>query len=168
MECFEFVCRAPSDYFRSYTSPYETKSTKPDLGYVWTTIGEQIMPPPSDDEIYGLQKDKLTEKTEKLTAKERRLKKKEKLAELLKKEKKEPLKDKKEPLKDKKDPLKDKKEPLKDKKDVVSSVAVTSSSVTTTTSAASVAAPVSGPKTKNAPVRRERIARKEKNKPVAK
>ncbi|XP_064410358.1 GATA zinc finger domain-containing protein 1 [Latimeria chalumnae] len=39
MEYLEFVCHAPSEYFKSRSSPFPTVPTKPEKGYIWTRIG---------------------------------------------------------------------------------------------------------------------------------
>ena len=35
LECMEFICSAPSDYYYNCYSPYPTLSTKPEIGFVW-------------------------------------------------------------------------------------------------------------------------------------
>uniref|UniRef100_T1J4H0 GATA zinc finger domain-containing protein 1 n=1 Tax=Strigamia maritima TaxID=126957 RepID=T1J4H0_STRMM len=54
LDCMEFVCHAPSEYFRSNDSPYATKSSKPDMCFIWTRIGPQIKPMPNSDDIYNV------------------------------------------------------------------------------------------------------------------
>lgn len=39
MEYLEFVCHAPSEYFKSRTSPFPTIPIRPEKGYIWTHIG---------------------------------------------------------------------------------------------------------------------------------
>ncbi|XP_028926430.1 GATA zinc finger domain-containing protein 1 [Ornithorhynchus anatinus] len=39
MEYLEFVCHAPSEYFKSRSSPFPTVPTRPEKGYIWTHIG---------------------------------------------------------------------------------------------------------------------------------
>ncbi|KAJ1101008.1 hypothetical protein NDU88_006083 [Pleurodeles waltl] len=39
IEYLEFVCHAPSEYFKSRSSPFPTIPTRPEKGYVWTRIG---------------------------------------------------------------------------------------------------------------------------------
>ncbi|NP_001080603.1 GATA zinc finger domain-containing protein 1 [Xenopus laevis] len=39
MECLEFVCHAPSEYFKSRSSPFPTIPTRPEKGFIWTHIG---------------------------------------------------------------------------------------------------------------------------------
>ncbi|XP_029444720.1 GATA zinc finger domain-containing protein 1 [Rhinatrema bivittatum] len=39
MEYIEFVCHAPSEYFKSRSSPFPTIPTRPEKGYIWTHIG---------------------------------------------------------------------------------------------------------------------------------
>ncbi|XP_064644265.1 GATA zinc finger domain-containing protein 1-like [Lineus longissimus] len=53
LEYLEFVCHAPSEYFKSYRSPYPTVSLKPDLCFIWTNIGPDIRTIPTTDEIFG-------------------------------------------------------------------------------------------------------------------
>ena len=54
MDVFEFVCHAPSDYFKSCYTPFPTKSQKPELAYISTNLGPEIRPIPSREEIFGL------------------------------------------------------------------------------------------------------------------
>lgn len=54
MEAFEFVCHAPSDYYKSNHSPYPTVPAKPELGFIWTSLGPEIRPTPTQAEIFGL------------------------------------------------------------------------------------------------------------------
>ncbi|KAJ8306819.1 hypothetical protein KUTeg_014903 [Tegillarca granosa] len=72
LEFMEFVCHAPSDYFKSLMGPYPTVSQKPPLCYIWTTVGPQIQPVPSIDEIFGIKE------TEKETVKKEKHSKKDK------------------------------------------------------------------------------------------
>lgn len=53
LEFMEFVCHAPSDYYKCNNAPYPTNSTEPDLCFVWTSIGPKIRTTPSRDEIFG-------------------------------------------------------------------------------------------------------------------
>ncbi|XP_053717403.1 GATA zinc finger domain-containing protein 1 isoform X1 [Synchiropus splendidus] len=39
MECLEFVCHAPSEYFKSQSSPFPTIPIRPEKGFIWTHIG---------------------------------------------------------------------------------------------------------------------------------
>ncbi|XP_078519770.1 GATA zinc finger domain-containing protein 1 isoform X1 [Lissotriton helveticus] len=39
IEYLEFVCHAPSEYFKSKSSPFPTIPTRPEKGYIWTRIG---------------------------------------------------------------------------------------------------------------------------------
>uniref|UniRef100_A0A3P9HZA6 GATA zinc finger domain-containing protein 1 n=1 Tax=Oryzias latipes TaxID=8090 RepID=A0A3P9HZA6_ORYLA len=39
MEYLEFVCHAPSEYFKSQSSPFPTIPICPEKGYIWTHIG---------------------------------------------------------------------------------------------------------------------------------
>ena len=52
-ECMEFVCHAPSDYYKSRNAPYLTSSLRTDLAYIWTNIGPQIINTPTTDEVFG-------------------------------------------------------------------------------------------------------------------
>ena len=73
LDFFEFVCHAPSDYFKARTSPYRTIESKPDIGYIWTPLGHEIQPVPTNDELYGLKdiKKESGEKTPKSKEKEK-------------------------------------------------------------------------------------------------
>ena len=53
MECYEFVCRAPSEYYKAKSAPYPTRPVKPELGFIWTSLGGEIRPVPSREEIFG-------------------------------------------------------------------------------------------------------------------
>ncbi|XP_067111930.1 GATA zinc finger domain-containing protein 1 [Osmerus mordax] len=44
MEYLEFVCHAPSEYFKSRSFPFPTIPIRPEKGYIWTPIGP---PPPA-------------------------------------------------------------------------------------------------------------------------
>jgi len=44
MVCFEFVCHAPSDYYRCLNAPYPTLGNKLELGFIWTRLGPKIEP----------------------------------------------------------------------------------------------------------------------------
>ncbi|KAG7268456.1 hypothetical protein CRUP_037016 [Coryphaenoides rupestris] len=39
MEYLEFVCHAPSEYFKSWSSPFPTVPIRPEKGYIWTHLG---------------------------------------------------------------------------------------------------------------------------------
>uniref|UniRef100_A0A8C7PKF4 GATA zinc finger domain-containing protein 1 n=1 Tax=Oncorhynchus mykiss TaxID=8022 RepID=A0A8C7PKF4_ONCMY len=39
MEYLEFVCHAPSEYFKSRSCPFPTIPIRPEKGYIWTHIG---------------------------------------------------------------------------------------------------------------------------------
>ncbi|XP_061520981.1 GATA zinc finger domain-containing protein 1 isoform X2 [Phycodurus eques] len=39
MEYLDFVCHAPSEYFKSRSSPFPTVPVRPQKGYIWTHIG---------------------------------------------------------------------------------------------------------------------------------
>ncbi|GFQ86767.1 GATA zinc finger domain-containing protein 1 [Trichonephila clavata] len=53
LECFEFVCHAPSEYYMAKNTPYPIIPERPDCGYVWTRIGPRIVPLPSQEEVFG-------------------------------------------------------------------------------------------------------------------
>lgn len=62
MDIFEFVCHAPSEYFRAHSAPYNVQPVKPDVGFVWTSLGQpEVIPLPSHSELFGM-KDSKTEK----------------------------------------------------------------------------------------------------------
>ncbi|XP_005111117.1 GATA zinc finger domain-containing protein 1 [Aplysia californica] len=54
MEYMEFVCHAPSDYFKARDAPYKTVNPEPKLCYIWTSIGPEVQVTPSIDEIFGI------------------------------------------------------------------------------------------------------------------
>ncbi|KAJ3609721.1 hypothetical protein NHX12_024232 [Muraenolepis orangiensis] len=39
MDYLEFVCHAPSEYFKSWSSPFPTIPICPEKGYIWTHLG---------------------------------------------------------------------------------------------------------------------------------
>ncbi|XP_070536647.1 GATA zinc finger domain-containing protein 1-like [Ptychodera flava] len=51
MEYMEFVCHAPSEYYKAKTAPYDVIPTSHDAGYIWTGIGPSK--PPSTAEIFS-------------------------------------------------------------------------------------------------------------------
>ncbi|XP_013405736.1 GATA zinc finger domain-containing protein 1 [Lingula anatina] len=53
LDCMDFICHAPSDYFRAKVAPYPTLPTKPDLGFIWTRVGPKITKLPTTDEIFS-------------------------------------------------------------------------------------------------------------------
>ncbi|KAL4229465.1 GATA zinc finger domain-containing protein 1 [Mactra antiquata] len=54
MEYLEFVCHAPSDYYKSNGAPYLTINNSPELCYIWSSLGPEIrVAPKSLDEIFG-------------------------------------------------------------------------------------------------------------------
>ncbi|RUS85177.1 hypothetical protein EGW08_007081 [Elysia chlorotica] len=57
MDFMEFVCHAPSDYFRARDAPYKTVNHEPNLCYIWTSIGPKITVTPTIDEIFGITPD---------------------------------------------------------------------------------------------------------------
>ncbi|CAG2208738.1 GATAD1 [Mytilus edulis] len=54
MEYMEFVCHAPSEYFKCSSGPYPTVSQKPDLCYIWTTTENLIKPLQSIEEVFNV------------------------------------------------------------------------------------------------------------------
>lgn len=54
MEYMEFVCHAPSEYFKCTSGPYPTVSQKPDLCYIWTTTENLIKPLQSIEEVFNV------------------------------------------------------------------------------------------------------------------
>ncbi|CAN7981033.1 unnamed protein product [Ixodes pacificus] len=54
LECMEFVCHAPSEYFKSRNSPYPKQTPEgPQCGFIWTRLGPQIRPVPTQEEVFG-------------------------------------------------------------------------------------------------------------------
>ncbi|KAM9308662.1 GATA zinc finger domain-containing protein 1 [Gastrophryne carolinensis] len=39
MDCLDFVCHAPSEYFKSRSSPFPTLPLRPERGFIWTHVG---------------------------------------------------------------------------------------------------------------------------------
>ncbi|XP_067868370.1 GATA zinc finger domain-containing protein 1 isoform X2 [Heterodontus francisci] len=39
MEHFEFICHAPSEYFKSRSTPFPVIPIRPEKGYIWTRVG---------------------------------------------------------------------------------------------------------------------------------
>ncbi|XP_032093398.1 GATA zinc finger domain-containing protein 1 [Thamnophis elegans] len=39
IEYLEFICHAPSEYFKSRSTPFPTIPTRPEKGYIWTHVG---------------------------------------------------------------------------------------------------------------------------------
>lgn len=57
LDCMEFVCRSPSDYYKAGNSPYLTArySMNPDHGFIWTTVGPIVFNKnDNEDEINAL------------------------------------------------------------------------------------------------------------------
>ena len=55
MDCFEFVCHAPSEYYRSKSTPCPTIPSKPEIGYICTPMEPPTIDKvPTQEEIYGL------------------------------------------------------------------------------------------------------------------
>ncbi|OWF48681.1 GATA zinc finger domain-containing protein 1-like [Mizuhopecten yessoensis] len=52
MEFMEFVCHAPSDYFKCKQGPYPTISRDPNLCYVWTNIRQPIQVHSNIDDLF--------------------------------------------------------------------------------------------------------------------
>ncbi|KFM73812.1 GATA zinc finger domain-containing protein 1, partial [Stegodyphus mimosarum] len=46
LDCIEFVCHAPSEYFKAKRSPYPELPSKPEIGVMWTKSGPKIIPLP--------------------------------------------------------------------------------------------------------------------------
>ncbi|XP_074653048.1 GATA zinc finger domain-containing protein 1-like [Tubulanus polymorphus] len=53
LEFMEFVCHAPSEYFKAKLGPFPTIPNQPELCYIWTTFGSCIRTIPTKDEIFG-------------------------------------------------------------------------------------------------------------------
>lgn len=54
LEYMEFVCHAPSDYFKANLAPYPTVNNSPELCYVWSHAGPEIRVAPTMDEIFSM------------------------------------------------------------------------------------------------------------------
>lgn len=68
MEYMEFVCHAPSDYFKNYKSPYPTINNSPELCYIWSSLGPEIRVAPTKlDEVFGPEDNVKTDNTVPLT-----------------------------------------------------------------------------------------------------
>lgn len=79
MEYMEFVCHAPSEYFKCMNGPYPTVSQKPDLCYIWTATENLIKPLQSIDEVFNVipvKKEKLPEAPKTTKTKEKKTEKK--------------------------------------------------------------------------------------------
>ena len=56
IDFFNFVCHAPSEYYRAKNSPYPIcNKNRPDLGYISTAIGGEIARVPSSNDLYSLE-----------------------------------------------------------------------------------------------------------------
>ena len=98
MDCMEFVCHAPTEYFKAKTAPYPTKpASGTELGFVWTSLGPQIVPAPSYSEIFGLSPSKPEPKEKQPREKKEDKEKKEAKEKKEGKEKKEVVKEKGQP-----------------------------------------------------------------------
>lgn len=64
LEYMEFVCHAPSDYYKCSREPYPCLSKGPELSYIWSSLRPCIRIVPSKDEIFGTKTSQ--KKTEKL------------------------------------------------------------------------------------------------------
>lgn len=54
MEYMEFVCHAPSDYFKCSRAPYPTLNNSPELCYIWSSLGPEIRVAPKKlDDVFG-------------------------------------------------------------------------------------------------------------------
>ncbi|CAG2180186.1 unnamed protein product [Oppiella nova] len=51
LECMNFVCHAPSDYYKDRYSPYPTLLSRPESGFIWTRIGPQMTKISNKDQI---------------------------------------------------------------------------------------------------------------------
>ena len=72
LDVFEFVCHAPSDYYKAKDAPFRVQSIQPELGFVWSALGPQVVPMPSQQELFGMEETK----TAKEKAREREREKK--------------------------------------------------------------------------------------------
>ncbi|KAL8605807.1 hypothetical protein ACOMHN_066527 [Nucella lapillus] len=54
LDYMDFVCHAPSDYFKAHNTPYPVIGKEPDLCFIWTSLGPEIRTTPSLDEIFGV------------------------------------------------------------------------------------------------------------------
>nr|XP_010771308.1 PREDICTED: protein naked cuticle homolog 2-like [Notothenia coriiceps] len=52
MEYLDFVCHAPSEYFKSRSSPFPTIPNRPEKGYVWTHIGPSAALTAKESNLY--------------------------------------------------------------------------------------------------------------------
>lgn len=78
MEVFEFVCHAPTEYYKKKDAPFRVQTDKPELGFIWTSLGQpEIVPVPSHAEIFGM-KDPCADKANKEKTRERKILGKEK------------------------------------------------------------------------------------------
>ncbi|XP_014775127.1 GATA zinc finger domain-containing protein 1 [Octopus bimaculoides] len=64
LEFMEFVCHAPSDYYKCFKQPYPCRTNTPELSYVWSPFQPCIRIVPSKDEIFDTKH--CPKKTEKL------------------------------------------------------------------------------------------------------
>lgn len=53
LECMEFVCHAPSEYFKARHSPYPPPSSASNSCFIWTRLGPQIRPVPTQEQVFG-------------------------------------------------------------------------------------------------------------------
>lgn len=53
LECMEFVCHAPSEYFKAKNTPYPTKSSGPESCFIWTRLGPQVQALPTQEQVFG-------------------------------------------------------------------------------------------------------------------
>jgi len=75
MDIFEFVCHAPSEYFHAHSAPYSVQPVKPELGFVWTSLGQpEVIPLPDHNELFGM-KDKSERSIKERAVKEKRAQK---------------------------------------------------------------------------------------------
>ncbi|KAK3609860.1 hypothetical protein CHS0354_015051 [Potamilus streckersoni] len=78
MEYMEFVCHAPSDYFKAKKAPYPTISSKPELCYIWSSIRPVVKVAPTMDEIFGLNEGHLQQKAQSVRIEKEKSKDREK------------------------------------------------------------------------------------------
>lgn len=79
MEFMEFVCHAPSDYFKCKYGPYPTISQDPNLCYVWTNLRQPIQAVSSIEDVFSVKdRTKDTPVSKKLTKEKEGAKGKEK------------------------------------------------------------------------------------------
>uniref|UniRef100_A0A2R5L685 GATA zinc finger domain-containing protein 1 n=1 Tax=Ornithodoros turicata TaxID=34597 RepID=A0A2R5L685_9ACAR len=53
LECMSFVCHAPSEYFKAKNTPYRMKPSGPESCFIWTRLGPQVRPLPTQEQVFG-------------------------------------------------------------------------------------------------------------------